>query len=190
MIGIRKRLLAGAVASLLTAAMPPMVAAQAEDREARLETLFAELAEPGREDWSRIEGEITRLWSQSGSPAMDLLLRRGAEAMEAEDYAAAIEHLTALTDHAPDFAEGWNARATAFFLLGEYALSLADIERTLALNPQHFGALGGLAAIFEQSGRPDLALAALRAVGEITPNRPDVAETIERLERAAGVSDL
>jgi tetratricopeptide (TPR) repeat protein len=121
---------------------------------------------------------------------MDLLLRRGAEAMEAEDYAAAIEHLTALTDHAPDFAEGWNARATAFFLMGEYALSLADIERTLALNPQHFGALGGLAAIFEQSGRPDLALAALRAVGEITPNRPDVAETIERLERAAGVSDL
>lgn len=190
MIGIRKRLLAGAVASLVTVGMAQHGLAQAMDREARLEALFAELAEPGRDDWSRIEGEITRLWSQSGSPAMDLLLRRGADAIEAGDHAAAIEHLTALTDHAPDFAEGWNARATAFFLSGEYALSLADIEQTLALNPRHFGALGGLAAILEQTGRPELALAALRSVRAINPNRPEVSETIDRLERAAGVAEL
>ena len=53
--------------------------------EARLDTLFAELAEPGREDWERIESDITRIWSRSGSPAMDLLLSRGNAAMEAED---------------------------------------------------------------------------------------------------------
>lgn len=187
---IRKRLLAGAVASVVAALSVGAALAQATDRKAQVESLLAELAQPGREDWTRIEAEITRLWSQSGSPAMDLLLRRGADAIEAGDYAAAIEHLTALTDHAPDFAEGWNARATAFFLMGEYALSLADIERTLALNPQHFGALGGLAAIMEQTGRSDLALTALRAVRAINPNRPGVDESIARLERAAGVADL
>lgn len=190
MIGIRKRLLAGAVASLLAAGAAGGVHAEGDDRAARLAGLLEELAEPGREDWSSLEAEITRLWSQSGSPAMDLLLRRGADAIEAEDYPAAIEHLSALVDHAPDFAEGWNARATAFFLMGEYALSLADIERTLALNPQHFGALGGLAAIFEQTGRPDLAIAAMRAVQALNPNRPEVGETIDRLERTAGVAEL
>ena len=73
--------------------------------------------------------------------------------MEAQEYDVAIEHLTALTDHAPDFAEGWNARATAFYLIGEYALAVADIERALALNPRHFGAMSGLAFILEEIGR-------------------------------------
>jgi len=190
MTGIRKRLIAGAVASLVAAAVATGAVAQDSDRSERLDALLAELAEPGREDWSRLEAEITRLWSQSGSPAMDLLLRRGADAIGAEDYPAAIEHLSALTDHAPDFAEGWNARATAFYLMGEYALSLADIERTLALNPQHFGALGGLAAIFEQTGRPDLAIAALRALQTLNPNRPDVGDSIDRLERLSGTAEL
>ena len=84
---------------------------------------------------------------------MDLLLQRGQEAMEAGDLDAAIEHFTALTDHAPDFAEGWNARATAFFQDERYGPALADIERTLALNPDHFGALMGLAMILEQLDR-------------------------------------
>lgn len=66
---------------------------------------------------------------------MDLLLRRGQEALEAGDTTLAIERLDALTDHAPDFAEGWNARATAWYMKGEFALSLADIEQTLTLNP-------------------------------------------------------
>ena len=85
--------------------MPPPEAAEPSDA-ARLDELFAELAEPGRDDWERIEGEIIRIWSQSGSPAMDLLLRRGNEALEAEDYAAALEHFCALTDHAPGLRRG------------------------------------------------------------------------------------
>jgi len=74
---------------------------------------------------------------------MDLLLQRGQDALEEENYQAAIEHFTALTDHAPQFAEAWNMRATAFFLIDEYGLSIEDISRTLALNPKHFGALSG-----------------------------------------------
>ena len=152
--------------------------------------LLARLAEPDREDWQQIEMQIQRLWSRSGSEAMDLLLRRGNDALEAENYEAALEHLTALTDHAPDFAEGWNARATTFFLMEEFALSIADIERTLALNPNHFGALMGLATMFEQMGEDDLALRALYAVQELNPNRPGIEDSIIRLESGTGTADL
>ena len=159
------------------------VAAPAEDAGAQLDALFAELAEPGRDDWERVEGEINRIWSRSGSPAMDLLLRRGNEALEAEDYVAALEHLAALTDHAPDFAEGWNARATTFYLMGEYSLAIADVQNVLALNPRHFGALSGLGFMFEAMDEPELALDALRAVQALNPNRPNINEAVIRLER-------
>lgn len=192
MDGFKKRLLAGAVASALLAVSGAL--AQSADEaiapEDQLAALYDQLAEPGREDVAQIEAEIIRLWSRSGSPAMDLLLRRGSEALEAEDYAGAVEHLSALTDHAPEFAEGWNARATAFYLLDEYSLAVSDIERTLALNPNHFGALEGLASIFEETGRPDLALRAVRAATEINPNRVSLTERLERLEREAGAAEL
>lgn len=165
--------------------MPPPVG----DAE-RLDGLFAELAEPGREDWERVENEITVIWSKSGSPSMDLLLRRGNEALEAEDYKAALEHFSALTDHAPDFAEGWNARATTFFLMGEYALAMADVERVLALNPRHFGALAGLAFMFEAMGEDELALKALKEAQKLNPNRPNINEAVTRLERMHGAADL
>lgn len=156
----------------------------------QIDALFAELADPERTDSARIEGEIQRLWSQSGSPAMDLLFRRAEDAMEAEDTGAAIEHLSAVLDTAPDFAEAWHLRATAFYLAGEFGLSLADIERALVLNPRHFGALAGLGAIMEDLGHPDLALRAFGAAQAINPHLADVPDAIARLERGLGASDL
>lgn len=191
-----RRVPAGALAVLLAA---PLLAgvlpaaagrAQTAEQTARLDVLYAELAEPGRNDWETVETEIQRLWSQSGSPAMDLLLRRGNEAMAAEDYGRAVEHFSALIDHAPNFAEAWNARATAFYYMDEYSLSLSDIERTLALNPRHFGALEGLAAIFEAMNQPTLALDAAEAAIEINPNRPSLQETVKRLESETGSTAL
>jgi len=191
MTRIRNHLAAYVVASSLAWGLcAPAQAQSTGEDEDRLDTLFAELAEPGREDWNRVENEITRILSRSGSPAMDMLLRRGSDAMEAEDYRAAIEHLTALTDHAPDFAEGWNARATAFYISGEYALAIADIERVLALEPRHFSAISGLAFMLEEMGETAPALRAMRMVQEINPNRPNVTEAISRLERATGSDTL
>ncbi len=187
---IRKCLVAGALASplwiLAATAAVPQTAQTAE----RLDTLLSELADPDRSDAARIEAEVQRLWAQSGSPAMDLLFRRAQEAMEAEDAGTAIEHLTALIDMDPGFAEAFNLRATAFFVAGEYGLSLADIERTLALNPRHFGALEGLGAIMEELDHPDLALRALRAAQEINPHRENIEEALSRLERQSGTTDL
>lgn len=152
----------------------------------RLDTLLADLAEPGRQDWEKLEAEIGKIWSHSGSAAMDLLLARGNKAMADEDYPTAVEHFSALIDHAPDFAEGWNARATAYFLEGDFALAMSDVEHVLVLNPRHFGALTGLASMFEAMDEPRQALAALRLAEKINPNRPSIRDAIDRLEKQTG----
>lgn len=155
-----------------------------------LERLFQRLQAEELPDWEQVERQIWAEWSQSGSASMDLLLQRGREAMEAGDIPAAIEHLTALTDHAPEFAEGWNARATAYFQAGYFGLSIADIQRTLALNPRHFGALQGLGRILEELEDPQNALRAYRAAFAIHPHRPGLKETIDRLETVTDGQDL
>ncbi|MEI2807897.1 hypothetical protein [Albidovulum sp.] len=148
-----------------------------------LDRLYAELADPANAEWQRTQADILREWSKSGSPAMDLLLRRGKEAIEAGDLPAAIEHLTALTDHAPDFAEGWNARATAFYLAGQFGPSVSDIGRALALNDHHFGALDGLGMILEELGEEEAAIRAYRASLAIHPHQQTIHEALDRLEK-------
>lgn len=162
----------------------------AQAQTAELDRLFDRLDEPVLPEWETVEADIWREWSKSGSPTMDLLLRRGRDAMQSGDHQAAIEHLTALTDHAPDFAEGWNARATAYFNAGLFGPSLQDIRRTLQLNPRHFGAISGLAMIMEEIGYKEDALKAWRQVLAIHPHRPGVSEAIERLEKATSGTDL
>lgn len=189
MTQLRKRQLPGVVASAFLLFGAPVLAQPAAEAE-RLDALFAELAEPGRTDWTRIEAEIARIWSQSGSSAMDLLLERGNEALEAKNFQAAVDHYSAVIDHAPDFAEAWNARATTFYLMDEYALSIADIGQVLALNPRHFGALSGLASMLEALDKAELALSAWREVRALNPNRPDIDDAIARLEKRTGETDL
>ncbi len=147
-----------------------------------LDALFNDLLTADAESAPEIEDKIWREWSKSGSPAMDLLLQRGRDAMAQGMPEIAIEHLTALTDHAPDFAEGWNARATAYYMAGDLGPSVADIAHVLSLNPRHFGALSGLAAIFEELNRPEQALEVYRSVLAIHPNSPGIMDAITRLE--------
>ncbi|MFQ8431037.1 tetratricopeptide repeat protein [Amaricoccus sp. W119] len=180
----------GAIPDDARTGAPDDAVGAAEARAAKLEDLHRQLAEPDRDDWERVQNEIERLWARSGSPAMDLLLRRAGQEMHAENYGAAIDHLTALTELAPDFAEGWNARATAFYQIGEFSLAMADIEHALALNPRHFGALTGLGIILGETGQYAPALAALRAAERINPNQPDIRDHIKRVERSLGTADL
>lgn len=155
-----------------------------------LDALFDKLLTADDRTAPRIEQDIWREWSRSGSPAMDLLLERGRKAMQQGDWAAAIEHLTALTDHAPDFAEGWNARATAYFQAGLYGPSIQDIRHVLALNPRHFGALAGFGAILEELDRPKEALEVYRAALAIHPHLAGVLESVKRLENDAAGQQL
>lgn len=164
-------------------------AAFAQDT-AKLDELFTRLTTATEGEAGRIEREIWLEWSKSGSPAMDLLLQRGRNAMEAGDTDAAIEHFTALIDHDPAFAEGWNARATAYFTAGEFGPSIADIAQTLTLNPRHFGAMSGMATILEQLGKPEQALKMLRTALAIHPHLAGVEDAIKRLEKDAEGQEL
>jgi len=158
--------------------------------EEGLDDLFTLLAQPDLQNWEVVEEKIWLEWSRSGSASMDLLLQRGNQALDAEEYGTAIEHLTALTDHAPDFAEGWNARARAYYQVGLYGPAMADIYTALSLNPRHFAALTGLAVMLEDLGKPSEALAVFRQVTAIHPHRPDVITAIERLESQVDGQDI
>lgn len=174
----RMRVLLNAVVAAVAAAVIWAAPAPAQP----VDELLGELARPDLERWQRVERQIVSEWSKSGSAAMDALLARGRDALSEGDAEAAIEHLTALTDHAPDFAEGWHARATAYFQAGHYGPAMEDLARTLALNPRHFGALAGLGAILEETGRDAQALAAYRAAQAIHPHQPGIRRAVERLE--------
>jgi tetratricopeptide (TPR) repeat protein len=162
----------------------PPAAAEPGPNDSGLDRLFARLSEPDQPGWQQIERAIVAELSKSGSPAMDLLLQRGRDALEEGDLDIALEHLTALTDHAPDFAEGWNTRATAHFQAEHYGLAMRDLSRALELEPRHFGAMIGLATILREVGREEEALEVLRRVHELNPHRPNVNEGIEQLSAA------
>ena len=152
--------------------------------------LLERLAREDLEHWHRIERDLVNAWSQSGSATMDLLLERGRAALAEGETEAAIEHLTALTDHAPGFAEGWHSRATAYFEAGLIGPALADLERALALNPDHFGALTGIGTIMEQTGHPDRALRAYEAAQAIHPHHPRIEAALVRVTHALGGWDI
>ncbi|MBI1219710.1 MAG: tetratricopeptide repeat protein [Rhodobacteraceae bacterium] len=136
--------------------------------------------------WRKAESDLTRQWASSGSPALDLLLERGRAAIDAGDFRAAAEHLTALIDHAPDFAEAYNLRAEAYYRAGLFGPAIEDIGKTLSLNPNEFDALAGLGAILEAVGKPKDALAAYRMATAIHPHLPTVLDAIKRLATTAG----
>ena len=121
---------------------------------------------------------------------MDLLLERGRQALAEGDPALAIEHLTALVDHAPDFAEGWNARATAYYETGDFGPAISDIGHVLTLNPRHFGALSGLGVIFEDLGRPEQAMEVYKAALAINPHAPGLQDAVDRIESDLRGQDL
>jgi len=155
---------------------------------AKLPGLYDSLATASPAEAKGLEREIKLEWRKTGSAAMDLLLKRGREALERGEFAVAVEHLTALTDHAPDVAEGFHMRARAYFRLDQIGPALADLEAALALDPRHYEAAHGLAVVLEELDRPQQAYAAYRLVLSIHPHYDPAAEAVTRLK--AGVEGL
>jgi len=150
-------------------------------QETVLDGLFQELKEADETNHMRIADRVTARFEQSGSAAMDLLLRRGGEALEVGDDRTAIEHLTALVDHAPEFAEAYNLRATAYFRTGLIGPALDDLRQVLILNPRHFRAMFGVGVVMEELGRQSDAIAAYQAVLELYPLEPEATDALARL---------
>ncbi|OBY24475.1 tetratricopeptide repeat protein [Leisingera sp. JC1] len=166
-----------ATAAMAALSLPGSGAAQALSAE----VLLQDLAQSEASEAAAIDRELQALWARSGSPSMDLLLRRGRDAMERGDLQEAVEHLTALTDHAPGFARGWYERARAYFEIGLYGPSIADLERSLALNPQDYNAIYALGVVFEQFRQPERAYEAYRRAKAIHPHHEEVSSALERL---------
>ena len=166
------------IVTALCALLLFLAPAQAQDREAEL---LAELREAPESESKRLERELELIWGNSGSPAMDLLLKRGRDALEDEDNTRAIEHLSALTDHAPDFAEGWHARATAFYRAGLYGPAFDDLERALVLNPNNFNAIFGLAVMLQEFGNLQRAADAYDRVLALHPHHEQAKDAKKRL---------
>lgn len=165
-----------------------MITLPIKAQEGKIDDLFAQLqAIPADhpEQSVRIVEQITAAWAKSSSASMDLLLKRGSDALEAGDIQAAIDHFSALVDHAPDFAEGYNARAAAYFLAGYYGPALVDLRAALALNPRHFEAMAGIALIQQEAGERQKALETFRNVLELNPNDEDALKAVSHLEGVA-----
>jgi tetratricopeptide (TPR) repeat protein len=146
---------------------PPLTQA---DRSAELDTLFAELKrERKAKAAERIAARIWEGWLHSGSSSIDAMMQWSDEAVKAKKYGVALDFLDRVTVLKPDYAEGWNKRATVHFLMNNFRKSMADIDRTLRLEPRHFGALTGMGQILRQSGRKQLALDAYERALRIYP---------------------
>ena len=122
------------------------------------------------------------LWGRSGDAQIDALMARSAEEMEADHYPEAIALLSEVIRRKPEFAEGWNRRATLYYLAGEYAKSLADCDQVLKRNPAHFGALSGVGQIYERLEEYDQALAWFRRALEVNPNMLGVEINMRQVE--------
>lgn len=173
--------LAAVPASAATLSLGPSLAVTKPDNP-RLDRLFSLLKRESNEQAAaRLARDIRRVWLDSGSATIDLLMQWSDDAIKARKYAEALDFLDQVVALAPDYAEGWNRRATVHFLMNDYAESMADIDRTLKLEPRNFGAIAGMAQILEKTGHKKLALKAYERVLAIYPMMRSAQSEVETL---------
>ena len=154
----------------------------ADQTDPRLPPLFEVLQSASTPD--RIgyaERFIWMIWHESGRDDVDRLMEAGIEEMGTGRLRESIATFGRIIDLAPGFAEGWNKRATAYYLVGELDASVRDVERTLALEPRHFGALSGLGLINLARGDEREALRAFEATLKVHPRAPAARYHVQRL---------
>jgi tetratricopeptide (TPR) repeat protein len=166
------------VALLLLAS--PLWASQDDPRLDGLFKRLHEISEP--HEAAEIQDRIWEIWIESGDSNVDTIMSAGRRAMAGGDYQKALAAFDSVVDQLPDFAEGWNKRATVYYLMGNFVASVRDIERTVALEPRHFGAFSGLGLIYLAIGDEAAALRAFEATLKINPHLPGTQTQIERLK--------
>lgn len=164
----------------------------AEDRRsARIDMMFGRLAKSTDERRAnRIARHIMRRLSQSGSDTIDLLMVQAAGAMQAKNFGLALDLLDGVVRLKPDFAEGWNRRATVHFMMGDYGDSISDIEQVLIREPRHWGALAGLAMILVSLDRKEEALVVMDKALAVHPHLERMKERRDRLAKEVEGSDI
>ncbi len=150
---------------------------------ADLPALFQQLRDPDDLVRSLTENSIWQAWSRSGDAKVDALFKVGVAQMNQGQAESALDTFTEIIKRKPEFAEGWNKRATIYFLIGEYDKSLADCDEVIRRNPQHWGALSGYGQIYMQLDRPEQALVYFQRALAVNPNLQNVENMIQQLRQ-------
>jgi tetratricopeptide (TPR) repeat protein len=152
---------------------PPPPSSKEQDKPPRaaiLDALFADLAKTrSAEEGKAVEAAIQKVWLQSGSPSIDILMSRGLDAFNAKDYDRALFFFNEVVLLDPGFVEGWNKRAAVLYIKNNYSGALKDLEQVLRIEPRHFLAMGGLALMLEELGDKKGALEVFRRALEVDP---------------------
>lgn len=161
--------------------------ASADQTHPQLEELFQSLQQAESDTQTRkIQSQIWQLWLEAPDQNASYLSSQIATAMSVGQNEMALRLSNQLIDSTPKFAEAWNKRATIQYLLGNHALSIADIKQTLLLEPRHFGALSGLGHIFTDSGNYAAALDVFNQVLQLSPNSQHAQANVSRVEALIG----
>jgi tetratricopeptide (TPR) repeat protein len=184
----------GPVAPALTQDAPPNSAKRgpptpslpktAAERDKALGDLYALLATAEDENAAKAISEgIERIWLHSGSPTVDLLLGRAMKSVAEKKMDHALKLLDSVVEQAPDFTEGWSRRAYVHFQRNQVGQALGDLRRALALDPNHFKSLDGLAQVLREIGQKKAALQVFRHLYEVHPYWPGADKAIDELSR-------
>jgi tetratricopeptide (TPR) repeat protein len=161
------------------------------DRTRGLDFLFGALkVAPDEASAKNVEARIWAYWMQTPSDTAALLMMRARAAMDAQQTDVALKLLDAVVKLRPDYVEGWNRRATLYYLTNDYAHSLADIQQVLIREPRHFGALAGLGMIMQDLGDEKRALEAFRKALDVNPYLEKVPELVKTLTEKVEGRDI
>ncbi|MEX0964565.1 MAG: tetratricopeptide repeat protein [Pseudohongiellaceae bacterium] len=161
----------------------------ADQTDDRLDELFALLQDTKDARTIQItESQIWEIWLQHANADVQQLMLVGTQRMNAQRFAEAMVVFNRLTESYPDYAEGWNKRATLHYVLGSFDASISDIEKTLVLEPRHFGALSGLGMVYLQKNELSKAKQAFEGLIAVHPNSPNALQNLELVEEQLRLS--
>lgn len=169
------------IIGVIAASFAPVAAGQDDER---LKTLFGRLNKTtSLEEARALESTIWEIWLEVTDPETRRTLQRGIVQMNSGNLKGALKSFAAVTESAPNFAEGWNKRATVYYLLADFDNSVKDIAKTLKLEPRHFGALSGLGLINIAVGRPEAAIKAYEQALAVHPHLVGVRASVKQLRQ-------
>ena len=155
---------------------------KADQNDVRLEGLFEILSKTDSDIQIReVTSSIWNIWHETNDPSIEADFYRGLESMRTGDLIMAVAFFTRVIDKNPNFAEGWNKRATVYYMLGKFNSSMMDINATLKLEPRHFGAMDGMGLIFIQLEQFDQAIDIYDEMLKIFPNNSSTKQKKEML---------
>lgn len=161
-----------------------MSSALADQNDVRLNELFVQLHETESDYQAHIlQRQIWSIWLVARQAGTNILMEQGVNAMGAGDHATALEKFEAIVQLEPEFAEGWNKRATVHYLMGNLAQSIEDVKKTLSLEPRHFGALSGLGLIYDSLDDLEGAKAAFEKALEANPHMHGIRLRLEEINK-------